>query len=151
MAEQKFSSSQGYMIGGPGLTVEVDESMFGNRFFAKLFIFLLLLGKRKYRRGRISGRRQMWVLGGVVGICFTILQINLMIKIRMIKIFTVKNINFLCSETRECFLEECPNNKRDRETLEKLILKRARLGTKILTDGWDGYKQLEKLGLFILF
>ena len=57
MAEQMFSSSQGYMIGGPGLTVEVDESMFGNRFFAKFFIFLLLLGKRKYRRGRISGRK----------------------------------------------------------------------------------------------
>ena len=35
MAEQMFSSSQGYMIGGPGLTVEVDESMFGNSFFAK--------------------------------------------------------------------------------------------------------------------
>ena len=85
-----------------------------------------------------------------VGICITMLQINLMIKIRMIKIFTVKNINFLCSETGECFLEECPNNKRDRETLEKLILKRVRLGTKILTDGWAGYKQLEKLGLFIL-
>ena len=94
MAEQMFSSSQGYMIGGPGLTVEVDESMFGNSFFAKFFIFLLLLGKRKYRRGRISGRRQMWVLGGVVGICFTILQINLMIKIRMINIFTVKNPTF---------------------------------------------------------
>ena len=151
MAEQMFSSSQGYMIGGPGLTVEVDESMFGNSFFAKFFIFLLLLGKRKYRRGRISGRRQMWVLGGAVGICFTMLQINLMIKIRMIKIFTVKNINFLCSETGECFLEECPNNKRDRETLEKLILKRGGLGTKILTDRWAGFKQLEKLGLFILF
>ena len=151
MAEQMFSSSQGYMIGGPGLTVEVDESMFGNSFFAKFFIFLLLLGKRKYRRGRIPGRRQIWVLGGAVGICFTMLQINLMIKIRMTKIFTVKNINFLCSETGECFLEECPNNKRDRETLEKLILKRVRLGTKILTDGWAGYKQLEKLGLFILF
>ena len=75
MAEQMFSSSQGYMIGGPGLTVEVDESMFGNRFFAKFFIFLLLLGKRKYRRGRIPGRRQIWVLGGAVGICFTMLQI----------------------------------------------------------------------------
>ena len=99
MAEQIFNSSQGYLIGGPCLTVEVDESMFGNRFFAKLFIFLLLLGKRKYRRGRISGRRQMWVLGGVVGIYFTILQINLMIKIRMIKIFTVK-ISIFCVARR---------------------------------------------------
>ena len=78
--QQKFGSSQGYMIGGPGLTIEVDESMFGNRFFAIFFNFLLLLGKRKYRRGRISGRRQMWVLGGVVGICFTMLQINPMIR-----------------------------------------------------------------------
>ena len=49
-------------------------------------------------------------------------------------------------ETGEAFLEACPNNKRDRETLETLILKRVRLGTKILTDGWAGYKQLEKLG-----
>ena len=39
------------------------------------------------------------------------------------------------SETGEAFSEECPNNKRDRNTLEKLILKRVRLGTKILTDG----------------
>ena len=38
-------------------------------------------GKRKYRRGRISGRRQQWVLGGVV------------------------------RETGEIFLEFCPNNK----------------------------------------
>ena len=38
MAEQIFNSSQGYLISGPGLTVEVDESMFGNRFFAKAFI-----------------------------------------------------------------------------------------------------------------
>ena len=31
-------------------------------------------------------------------------------------------------------------------TLEALIQKRVRVGTKILTDGWAGYKQLEKLG-----
>ena len=39
MAEQIFNSSQGYLIGGPGLTVEVDELMFGNRFFAKFSLF----------------------------------------------------------------------------------------------------------------
>ena len=41
----------------------------------------IISGKRKYRRGRISGRRQQWVLGGVV------------------------------RETGEIFLEFCPNNK----------------------------------------
>jgi len=99
--EHMFNNSQDYKIGGLGLTVEVDESMFG---------------KRKYRRGRITGRRQMWVLGGV------------------------------CRETGECFLEPCPDNKRDRATLESLILKRVRPGTRVLTDGWSGYKHLEKLG-----
>ena len=38
------------MIGGEGKTVEIDESMFG---------------KRKYHRGRISGQRQLWVLGSI--------------------------------------------------------------------------------------
>ena len=56
----------------------------------------------------------------------------------------------LFRETGECFLEPCPNNKRDRKTLEALILKRVRLGTKILTDGWAGYKHLEELGIFSL-
>ena len=37
-------------IGGPGLTVEIDESQFG---------------KRKYNRGTIIGRRFAWILGGV--------------------------------------------------------------------------------------
>ena len=32
------------------------------------------------------------------------------------------------SETGEAFSEECPSNKRDWKTLEKLILKRVRLG-----------------------
>ena len=64
----------------------------------------------------------------------------------LILLFGIRCIGFF-SETGECFLEECPNNKRDRTTLEALILKRVRLGTKILTDGWAGYKQLEKLGL----
>ena len=37
-------------IGGPGKTVEIDESQFG---------------KRKYNRGTIIGRRFAWILGGV--------------------------------------------------------------------------------------
>ena len=59
-------------------------------------------------------------------------------------------------ETGESFLEICPQNKKDRKTLEALMIqKRVRVGTKILTDGWVGYKQLEKLGnifgRFVLF
>ena len=49
-------------------------------------------------------------------------------------------------ESKECFLEECPGNKRDRKTLETLIVKRIRPGTRILTDGWSGYRRLEHLG-----
>ena len=30
VSERMFNTSQGYMIGGPGLTVEIDESMFGS-------------------------------------------------------------------------------------------------------------------------
>ena len=53
------------------------------------------------------------------------------------------------SKTGEAFSEECPNNKRDRKTLEKLILKRVRLGTKILTDGWSSYEHFAELGCFV--
>ena len=65
MAEQMFSSSQGYMIGGPGLTVEVDESMFGNIFFAKFFIVSYFykargsIGGEEYLGG---GRCGFWVV-----------------------------------------------------------------------------------------
>ena len=67
-------------------------------------------GKRKYHRGTIIGRRFAWVLGGI------------------------------CRETGEMFLVQCPGNKRDRPTLEKLILKHVEKGTKIYTDGWASYK-----------
>ena len=55
-------------------------------------------GKRKYRRGLISNPKvngDQFILDGLVYV----------------------------AKTRECFLEDCPNNKkRDKETLEKLIL-----------------------------
>jgi hypothetical protein len=50
-------------------------------------------------------------------------------------------------ETGECFLEECPGNKRDKTTLQALLVKRVRPGTKILTDGWAAYRGLEELGM----
>ena len=93
-------------IGGPGLTVEVDESMFG---------------KRKYNRGTIEGRRQAWVLGGV------------------------------CRETKEIFLVLCPENKRDRPTLEKIIKDIVELGSTVYTDGWAAYKKLEECGYTLDF
>ena len=64
ISEHMFNNSQGYKIGGLGLTVEIDESMFG-MLVIDCIMFIGCLGKRKYRRGRITGRRQMWVLGGV--------------------------------------------------------------------------------------
>ena len=53
---------------------------------------------------------------------------------------------FRGGRTGESFLEICPENNRNRNTFEALIQKRVQVGTKILTDGWAGYKQLEKLG-----
>ena len=43
IAEQMFNTSQGYKIGGLGLTVEIDESMFGKvndefLFYVCLFV-----------------------------------------------------------------------------------------------------------------
>ena len=53
---------------------------------------------------------------------------------------------FVCRETGECFLEELPGNKRTKEIMEAIILKRVKLGTKIITDGHLGYRGLERLG-----
>ena len=49
-------------------------------------------------------------------------------------------------ETKEIFVVRCPKNKRDRETLEKLIVENVEKGTKIITDGWAAYKRLKTLG-----
>ena len=51
-----------------------------------------------------------------------------------------------CGETGDCFLEQIPKNKRSKPIMESLILKRIRLGTKILTDGHLSYRGLERLG-----
>ena len=46
----------------------------------------------------------------------------------------------------ECFLAECPNNKRDANTLCLLILQFVRPGTTIITDKWKGYLPLKHHG-----
>ena len=47
-------------------------------------------------------------------------------------------------ESNEIFLAELPNRKK--LTLERVIEEHVLPGTKILTDGWAGYKDLEKRG-----
>ena len=49
-------------------------------------------------------------------------------------------------ETKEIFVVKCPGNKRDKGTLEKLIMENVEKGTKIITDGWAAYKGLKHLG-----
>ena len=60
----------------------------------------------------------MWVLGGVCRFdCFYCCMLLTVIIIR---------------ETGEIFLSVCPKNKRDRPTLEKLILQHVHLGIHTL-------------------
>jgi len=43
-------------------------------------------------------------------------------------------------------LEICPDNKRDKDTLESLITKHVADGSTIMTDCWKGYNGLEEIG-----
>ncbi|KAM7306619.1 hypothetical protein ISCGN_010322 [Ixodes scapularis] len=81
------------MIGGEGVTVELDESM---------------IGRHKYHRGYL--RPGQWVFGGVArcsGCCFFV-----------------------------------PVETRDAKTLQGLIAKWVRPGTRIITDCWAAYRKL---------
>ena len=52
----------------------------------------------------------------------------------------------ICRQTRDIFLTLCQGNKRDRPTLEKIIVDNVEKGTTLYTDGWKAYEQLERLG-----
>lgn len=84
-------------IGGPGLTVEIDESVFA---------------RRKYNVGRIV--KEQWVLGGI------------------------------CRETRDVFMVCVPNRKGD--TLRAEIVDWVEPGTRVITDKWKAYDQLQRQG-----
>lgn len=97
VCEFGFSLVKKTKIGGPGLTVQIDESKFG---------------KRKYNKGRkVKGQ---WVLGGI------------------------------CSETNDVFL--IPVDKRDKETLIPLIVENVEQGSRIVTDCWAAYNDLQEHG-----
>ena len=52
-----------------------------------------------------------------------------------------------CSRTTgECFLVECPNNRRNHHSLLRLIKLHVHAGTTILTDRWKGYRHLHRHG-----
>ena len=63
-------------------------------------------------------------------------QVNICLKIIKIKIFFLEEI----------FLVQCPGNKRDRVTLEAIIIEHVAPGTTIYTDGWAAYRHLDTVG-----
>ena len=84
------------MIGGEGITVEVDESKFG---------------RRKYHRGRrVEG---VWVIGGIEN-----------------------------TSEKKCFLVKV--EKRDEETIKKILKTYVRKGSIVRTDCWRGYLNIEE-------
>ncbi len=52
----------------------------------------------------------------------------------------------ICRETKEIFLVPCPNNKRDRATLEPLIKKHIKAGSTVIRDCWKAYDRLGSAG-----
>ena len=44
IADFMISVSSGYMVGGPGTTIEIDESMFGKRALLSLFLYFTPFG-----------------------------------------------------------------------------------------------------------
>ena len=65
------------------------------------------------------------------------------IKIQITSRDTYPNYHF--RETKEMFFVRCPQNKRDKATLDQLILDNVEIGTKIISDGWAAYKGLSAL------
>ena len=52
----------------------------------------------------------------------------------------------ICRETKEIFLVALPNNKRDRRTLEPIILAHILPGTTVISDCWKAYDHLGAVG-----
>ena len=52
----------------------------------------------------------------------------------------------MCRETKDIFMVQCKENRRDRKTLEDIITTHVHKGSTIYTDGWAAYTHLEELG-----
>ena len=52
----------------------------------------------------------------------------------------------ICRETGDIFLAECPNNKRDADTLLDIISRHVEKHSTVVTDCWRGYDRLDREG-----
>ena len=93
--KRKFKDLKNIEIGGPGTTVEIDETV---------------LSKRKYNTGRHF--EQIWCIGGI------------------------------CEETKEVFYKL--STRRTAAVLHAVINNRVRPSTRIITDEWRGYRNLDQ-------